>query len=192
MRRLPDLPPPAARKGDAASHQRGNSGAALGFPHLLGSYEQASPWWRRWFYAPACLRATSRWPTVQVLANLLDADGFMTVPTSSATAPRAVFLTAGKRSFRSGRCDFFAQLMTISQCRRGHATDGRAAFPAAAGTNATGSRWTSTTPHHPARTSDSAGPGRAGPRRGRRQPHVRRASELQARPNSSIMTCAAS
>jgi len=44
----------------------------------------------------------------KVLANLLDADSFMTVPTSSATVRGRVFLTAGKRPFVQDDVDFFA------------------------------------------------------------------------------------
>ena len=49
----------------------------------------------------------------KVLANLLDADSFMTVPYVQRDGTEGrVFLTAGKRPFVQDDVDFFAQLMT--------------------------------------------------------------------------------
>ena len=87
----------------------------LSFPTTFSArYEQASPWWRRWFYGSGLpSRDVALADQCKVLANLLDADSFMTVPYVQRDGTEGrVFLTAGNRPFVQADVDFFAQLMT--------------------------------------------------------------------------------
>ena len=87
----------------------------LKFPETFsGNYEEVPPWWRRWTAGAGLpTRDAALAEQCHVLANLLDARGFMTVPymQRDGTEGRA-YLTAGRRVLGQVDVDFFAQLMT--------------------------------------------------------------------------------
>lgn len=87
----------------------------LSFPTSFSArYEQATAWWRRGFSGSGLsARDAPLAEQCKVLANLLDADSFMTVPYAQRDGTEGrVYLTAGKRHFVQADVDFFAQLMT--------------------------------------------------------------------------------
>jgi signal transduction histidine kinase len=87
----------------------------LSFPDTFsGRYDAVPRWWRR---GPSRSGLSTRDAAFaeqcQVLANLLDAAAFMTVPYAQRDGTEGrVYLTAGKRAFVQADVDFFAQLMT--------------------------------------------------------------------------------
>ena len=95
----------------------------LSFPATFAArYDQASPWRRRWFSgSDLSSRDAVMAEQCKVLANLLDAGSFLTVPYAQRDGTEGrVFLTAGKRAFVQADVDFFAQLMmTISKLVEG-------------------------------------------------------------------------
>jgi signal transduction histidine kinase len=87
----------------------------LSFPATFSArYDEVQPWWRRWFSGSGIpSRDAELTEQCKVLANLLDAGSFMTVPYAQRDGTEGrVFLTAGRRSFVQADVDFFAQLMT--------------------------------------------------------------------------------
>jgi signal transduction histidine kinase len=87
----------------------------LSFPASFSArYDQASAWWRRGFAGSGLsARDAPLAEQCEVLANLLDAVSFMTVPYAQRDGTEGrVYLTAGKRPFVQADVDFFAQLMT--------------------------------------------------------------------------------
>jgi signal transduction histidine kinase len=87
----------------------------LKFPETFsGRYEASPPWWRRWMSGSGLpARDAAQAEQCQVLANLLDARSFMTVPYAQrdGTVGR-VYLTSGRHALGPDDVDFFAQLMT--------------------------------------------------------------------------------
>ncbi|CAN5340112.1 hypothetical protein BH11PSE14_BH11PSE14_10270 [soil metagenome] len=83
-------------------------------PSFTGRYEQSPPWWRRWTSGSGLAQKDAAMAEqCQVLANLLDANGFMTVPYAQRDGTEGrVFLTAGRRVLVAADVDFFGQLMT--------------------------------------------------------------------------------
>jgi signal transduction histidine kinase len=87
----------------------------LSFPEsFVARYDDAPPWWRRWFDGSGlAARDEAMTEQCKVLANLLDAASFLTVPYAQRDGTEGrVFLTAGKRPFEQADVDFFLQLMT--------------------------------------------------------------------------------
>jgi signal transduction histidine kinase len=106
------------RPGQAALPNSINQETAailLNFPDTFATrYEESPPWWRRWTSGNGLsARDGPQQEQCAVLANLLDARSFMTVPYAQrdGTVGR-VYLTAGRRSFVQEDVEFFAQLMT--------------------------------------------------------------------------------
>jgi signal transduction histidine kinase len=87
----------------------------LSFPSTFADrYDVAPSWWRRGVTGSGLpARDPALAEQCQVLANLLDASSFMTVPYAQRDGTEGrVYLTAGKRHFVPADVDFFAQLMT--------------------------------------------------------------------------------
>ena len=87
----------------------------LSFPATFSArYDEKTPWWRRWASGSGLAPRDAKMDEqCKVLANLLDAGSFLTVPYVQRDGTEGrVYLTAGKRAFGQADVDFFAQLMT--------------------------------------------------------------------------------